>query len=333
MKTKINAAVLGLGVGERHVQTLKKNKFVSKIYIYDVNTKKKNLIKKKYNVLTCPNKEAIFHDEKIDLIIDATYDNFHYENIISSIKSNKNIFVEKPAFQKKNDADKCFKLLKRKKLFIGTNYILRSSPRFKKIKQMINNNLFGKIYFFEGDYNYGRLKKITSGWRGKIPFYSITLGGGTHIIDLSKFLINKRILEVKSYSNKIVTKNTKFKYPDNVVSIVKFEDEIIGKISSNFSCVYPHFHKINLYGSKLTFENGINHGKLYFERNKNNFNLIKQHYKPLNKGEILNKFIKDMVMKKNRNFHINQIFDAMAVGFAIEKSLKENKNIKVQYYK
>ena len=62
---------------------------------------------------------------------------------------------------------------------------------------MINNNLFGNIYYFEGDYNYGRLKKITSGWRGKIPFYSITLGGGSHIIDLSKFLINKRILEVK----------------------------------------------------------------------------------------------------------------------------------------
>ena len=41
MIKKINVAVLGLGVGERHVQTLKKNKFVSKIYVFDLNTKKK----------------------------------------------------------------------------------------------------------------------------------------------------------------------------------------------------------------------------------------------------------------------------------------------------
>lgn len=333
MIKKINVAVLGLGVGERHVQTLKKNKFVSKIYVFDLNTKKKNLIKKKYNVLTFKNKNEAFNDKKINLIVDATYDNFHFKNIINAINSNKNIFVEKPAFQKKREADECFKLLKKKKLFIGTNYILRSSPRFKKIKTMVTNKSFGDIYYFEGDYNYGRLDKIISGWRGKIPFYSITLGGGSHIIDLSKFLINKKILEVKSYSNKIVTKKTSFKYPDNVVSIVKFENQIVGKISSNFSCVYPHFHKINLYGSKLTFENGIDHGKLFTKRNKNKFRIIKQHYKPLNKGEILEKFINDLVLKKNRAFHTNQIFDAMAVGFAIEKSLKENKNIKVNYYK
>ncbi|MBD1170174.1 Gfo/Idh/MocA family oxidoreductase [Pelagibacterales bacterium SAG-MED02] len=333
MKTKINAAVLGLGVGERHVQTLKKNKLISKIYVFDLNSKKKNLIKKKYNVLAYKNKYEAFNDKEINLIVDATYDNFHYKNIINSIKSNKNIFVEKPAFQKKNDADKCFKLLKKKKLFIGTNYILRSSPRFKKIKKMIDNKSFGDIYYFEGDYNYGRLNKITSGWRGKIPFYSITLGGGSHIIDLSKFLINKKILEVKSYSNKIVTNKTNFKYADNVVSIVKFENQIVGKISSNFSCVYPHFHKINLYGSNLTFENGIDYGKLFTKRNKNKFRIIKQQYKPLNKGEILEKFINDLVLKKNRTFYINQIFDAMSVGFAIEKSIKENKTIKVKYYK
>ena len=182
MKTKINAAVLGLGVGERHVQTLKKNKLISKIYVFDLNSKKKNLIKKKYNVLAYKNKYEAFNDKEINLIVDATYDNFHYKNIINSIKSNKNIFVEKPAFQKKKEADKCFKLLKKKKLFIGTNYILRSSPRFKKIKKMIDNKSFGDIYYFEGDYNYGRLNKITSGWRGKIPFYSITLGGGSHIL-------------------------------------------------------------------------------------------------------------------------------------------------------
>ena len=42
-----------------------------------------------------------------------------------------------------------------------------------KMKKM---NRFGKIFYIEGDYNYGRVKKITK--RGKIPFYSVTYGGG-----------------------------------------------------------------------------------------------------------------------------------------------------------
>ena len=34
---------------------------------------------------------------------------------------------------------------------------------------MIKKKL-GDIYHIEGDYNYGRLKKLTKGWRGKIPY-------------------------------------------------------------------------------------------------------------------------------------------------------------------
>ena len=56
MIKKINVAVLGLGVGERHVQTLKKNKLISKIYVFYLYSKKKNLIKKKYNFLVYKNK-------------------------------------------------------------------------------------------------------------------------------------------------------------------------------------------------------------------------------------------------------------------------------------
>ena len=62
--------------------------------------------------------------------------------------------------------------------------MLRAHPIFIKIFKMIKKNLIGKIYHIEGEYNYGRLYKITHGWRGRLPFYSVTQGGGIHIIDL-----------------------------------------------------------------------------------------------------------------------------------------------------
>ena len=42
-KKNINVAVLGLGVGERHLNTLIKSKNVSKIKVFDLNSKKKKI--------------------------------------------------------------------------------------------------------------------------------------------------------------------------------------------------------------------------------------------------------------------------------------------------
>ena len=331
---KINVGVIGLGVGERHLETLTKSNFVNNIKIFDIDKRKKNLLSKKFDVESCENLNQIFKDNKISLIIDSSYDNHHYEHIVKSIKTNKSIFVEKPAFQFINQAKKCARLLKKnKKIFFGTNYILRASPRFKKLKKMIKKKFLGDIYHFEGDYNYGRLKKLTNGWRGKIPYYSITLGGGIHIIDIASFLIDKKITEVKSFSNKIVTKKSSFKFDDNVISILKFEGNILGKISSNFSCVYPHFHKINIYGSKKTFENFNNHAKLYIKRNTDDYILVKDKYKPADKSEILKTFLKDFINNRNREYYLKQVLNTMSVGFAIEQSLKLNKTIKVKYIK
>ena len=71
--------------------------------------------------------------------------------------------------------------------------MLRAHPIFSKIFKMIKKNLIGKIYHIEGEYNYGRLYKITHGWRGRLPFYSVTQGGGIHIIDLVHWYLNLKI--------------------------------------------------------------------------------------------------------------------------------------------
>ena len=62
------------------------------------------------------------------------------------------------------------------------------------------------IYYIEADYNYGRLKKLTHGWRSKVPNYSVTLGGGIHMLDLVLWITKFKPEDVKSFSNDISTK-------------------------------------------------------------------------------------------------------------------------------
>ena len=52
--------------------------------------------------------------------------------------------------------------------------------------------VFGRIYAFEGDYLYGRMFKITNGWRRNIPDYSVMTGGGIHLIDLFLWLTGEK---------------------------------------------------------------------------------------------------------------------------------------------
>ena len=59
--------------------------------------------------------------------------------------------------------------------------------------------------------------------------------------------------------------------------------------------------------------------------------LFYKNYKPKNKGLILDKFIYLIKRNKNRQRLINEVFDPLCVCFAIEKSFKTNKAIKVKY--
>lgn len=330
----LNAAVIGLGVGESHLKCLIKNNHVKKIKIFDKNLNKTKKIAKKYKVYGCKNINEIFEDKSIHIVCIASNDDNHSDQVHKCLKKNKHVFVEKPAFINQDDAKKAFRVLKKKtKIFFASNHILRESKRFQKLKKLINNKFFGKIYYFEGDYNYGRINKIINGWRGKIKNYSITLGGGIHLIDLSHFLLNEKIIEVKSYSNNLVTSNTKFRNKDCVVSIIKFKNNIIGKITSNFGCVYPHFHKLSIYGTKKTFENYIEYGKIFTERDKNIFVKLKERYKPTNKSLKFNQFLNSIIFKKNRNHYLKEVFDCLSVCFAIDASIKNNKTIKVKYLK
>ncbi len=64
----------------------------------------------------------------------------------------------------------------------------------------------------EGDYDYGRLWKITEGWRGDLESYSVTLGGTVHLVDLLLWLTGDRAVRVSATGNRIVTEGTKFRF-------------------------------------------------------------------------------------------------------------------------
>lgn len=326
MKYKtLNAAIIGLGVGERHIQAYKSESRCKLVKLCDIDKDKLKQVGKKHNDCMLTNDaDNIFNDPSIDIVSIASYDNFHAEHVIKAIKSGKHVFVEKPICLSEDELISISKALNENpSLKLSSNFVLRKSPQFIDVKDSIIKNEFGQLYYLEGDYNYGRVNKVTEGWRGDISNYSVMHGGGIHLIDLVSWLINEPALEVNATGNKIVTAGTKFLNFDMITAFIRFKNDIVVKITSNFGSVTPHHHRLSVYGTKSTFFHNNNGGIYYYKREDENYKKeINKTFHNSSKISVLKSFISHIFDGTNPDVTSKEVLDAMAISIAIEKSLE-----------
>lgn len=335
MKTdrKLSVGIIGLGVGEKHIEGYFAHPLCKVVSLCDFDKEKTCQAEIKYpQIKTISDADQVLEDPLIDIVSIASYDNYHYSQIVKAINNNKHIFVEKPLCLFENEARHIRELLvKKPEIKMSSNLILRMSPRFRLLKEMICKGEIGETYFFEGDYNYGRLHKITDGWRGKLDFYSVIYGGGVHIIDLILWLSDDHVSEVMTYGNNISAKGTGFSHNDFTVSILKFKSGAIAKVSANFGCVFPHFHNLSVYGTKATFVNDIEYGRLYESRDQWQYKKIDAAYPGVQKGDLIHSFVDSIISDSKAEVTREDVFNTMSVCFAMEKSMQQSRPVIVEY--
>jgi predicted dehydrogenase len=265
----------------------------------------------------------ILTSTEVDVVSIASFDTFHFEQIMLAIQNDKHIFVEKPICLFQHELDKIREALhKNPQIRLSSNLILRRETRFKELHRKIIAGDLGKLYYLEGDYDYGRLEKLTNSWRGQIPFYSVTHGGGIHLIDLILWLSGENPKEVFAFGNNISTENTAFKYPDFVAALFKFKSGLIAKITANFGSVTRHGHKLCVYGTKGTFIHGHD-GAFYCQSRDReaSFQMVEDTYPGANKGDMIPSFIDYILEGKRPIIAEKEVFDVMSASLAVEQSL------------
>ena len=329
---KIEVAVVGLGVGRWHLQTYKDSKYVKKIYICDFN---KNLEKKMIKIskkVSIAKFDEILKNKNVKIISVASYDNYHYSQIIKCLNNKKNVYVEKPICMNKNELKKIIIKQKQTGLYLSSNLVLRSNPLFKQLKKKIKNNFFGSVYYIEGDYLWGRVNKFY-GWRSRLKYYSKIFGAAVHMIDTIIWMLNEKPKFVFAEGNRIATKN-KMKFNTFVILNLIFKNNLIVKITGNGPCVHPHFHSINIFGSKKTFLHNHRSIKI-FSKKKIDSLKIKSSLYPGKKSrkEVLNSFIYGVVKKDPKKFQVDtrSVYDVMKICLSAEESMKTKKRIKINY--
>ena len=222
----LKVGVIGLGVGERHVEAFQQHSGSMVTAVSDLDREKAVEVADRHGVgMVFNTAEELLTDSTIDVVSIASYDDVHFDQIMLALEHGKHVFAEKPfcLFDHESIAIRSV-LNANPHLKFGSNFILRKSPRFLKLKSLIEEGAMGRVYNIEGSYNYGRVNKITEGWRGGLDFYSVVHGGAIHIIDLILSVSGKRVVEVSAVGSRIATEGTPFKFNDSVTAVLEFDD-------------------------------------------------------------------------------------------------------------
>jgi predicted dehydrogenase len=330
----LRAAIIGMGVGEQHIAGYEADSRCKVVTICDSDIQKREKLALRYPHLRVESDAfQVLKDPEIDVVSIASYDNAHAEQVVTALENNKHIFVEKPLCQNSLEFNRIVAALKAAPhCKLGSNLILRTYDQFVELKSRITQGKLGDLYYLEGDYDYGRIEKILSGWRGEIPFYSVMQGGGIHMIDLLMWLSNSKVRYVTAVANKIVTKQTTFRHADFILATLHFESNVIGKVTANFGSATPHCHRVAAYGTLQTFfQNQL--GTSYFSGRGNSSveQSVLNSKASGHKGALLRAFVKSLLDGEEEQIDSRQVLDAMSVALAIEQALETGAKVQVQY--
>jgi predicted dehydrogenase len=334
MKSNLKAAVIGLGVGETHIIALQSHPNCQVVAICDLDEETLREVSPNYPSCRPTNEpNSVLDDPSIDLICIASYDDAHEPQVIRALRNNKHVFVEKPLCLSIEELENISsEINSRPHLYLSSNHILRKTPRFIELKERIDANQLGEIFHLEGSYDYGRLHKLTDGWRGRISNYSVTLGGGIHIVDLMLWLSGKKVIQVYGKGNFAPTSKSSFDGLSLTTSTLQFDDGTTAQITSNYASVAPHHHKLCIYGTEGTFEQSHSGTSYFWSRDPlDKPEEVISAYPGAAKGDLIVDFIDSILSSTLPIVSKQEVFDAMSVCLAIDQSIASGSPQVVNY--
>jgi predicted dehydrogenase len=327
----LKAGVIGLGVGEAHLRGYQAIEGVTVGQICDIDHERLQEISRLYDVpaVTTDWRDVVDNPD-IDVVSICSYDNFHAEQLIAALNAGKHVMVEKPVVLHRAEAEKASRALSDSGRYITSNLILRRSPRFREIRDLVRAGAFGEIFHIEGDYLHQILWKIVTGWRGQMPFYCTVYGGGIHLIDLMRWIMDQEITEVAAMGTRLPTAGTSYRWEDTITALFRWESGATGKSTTCFAPSRTKFHSLNIYGRDRAFVNAMPDATLFTgddeDKDVHRYDIP---YPAIEKGDLLPDFID--AIRSDRKPLVNEIdiFRVMDVCFAVFEALESKRTVPV----
>jgi predicted dehydrogenase len=332
MPPTVGIAVVGLGVGEAHARTYLGLDQCCLRWLYDLDIERARAAASRLDgVGVAPAWDTILSDRSVDIISIASYDDAHAGQVIDALNAGKHVFVEKPLCRTLDELKAVRQAARGGGRLFSSNLVLRAAPAYKWLKDAIAVGRFGEIYAVDGDYLYGRLAKITEGWRAGVSDYSVMLGGGIHMIDLMMWLTRQRPARVTAFGNRVCTSGTAFRYDDYQAATFEFASPLIGRITANFGCVHPHQHVLRVFGTRATFVLDDQGPRVANSRDTPSLERLDLATLPASKGELIPAFVERVLGGSDTAAEMQHESDIISACVAADRAARVGETIDVEY--
>lgn len=249
----INVGVIScssMAVG--HMNGVIKHAQAELVAICDIDVEKMNKVGDKLGVKRrYQDYKELLAQPDIDAVIIVTPDAEHREMAVAALEAGKHVLCEKPLALTREDCVAIAEATKKSDRKFMVGQICRYTPAFKAAKEIIDRGEIGELMFVESEYahNYEEILKPGS-WRWE-PLRNGVVGGGCHAVDLLRWVVGADPIEVQAYSNhKIFDKD--LPYDDSTIAIMKFPNNVIGKVFVSVACKREYTMRSVFYGTKGT---------------------------------------------------------------------------------
>ncbi|GAB6038237.1 hypothetical protein JCM15519_27960 [Fundidesulfovibrio butyratiphilus] len=332
----LGVAVVGLGVGERHARVYRAEGGCRLLWLCDLDRDKARATAAALGQgRPTTDFSRILADPEVDVVSIATYDAQHFGQAVAALEAGKHVFVEKPVCRTLAEARlllAAWKASGTPPRALGCNLVLRAAPLYRRLRRAVRQGELGRIYALDGEYLYGRLEKILTGWRGREDDYSVMAGGGVHMIDLALWITGERPESVFALGNRICTRDSVFRYDDFVTASALMSGGAVARFTANFGCVHRHQHVLRLYGTQGSFLYDDSGARLHASRDPRTPPVAWQDDPvPADRGESLSRFLLGIRQGRDWARDVHSYLDVIAVCAAVEKSHAERQPIQVDY--
>ncbi len=189
----------------------------------------------------------IVNNKEINAVSVAIPDQQHKQVSCDLLRAGKNVLCEKPLALTREDAAEIVKAADESEGKFMVGQICRFTPAFEKAKEIIDSGEIGELYFIESEYAHDYMTFLMT-WRAD-PMRHGVIGGGCHAVDLIRWLAGDPI-EVFAYgTHKLLPQVT---YDDATIAIMKFDDNLAGKVFVSTGCKRDYTMRTVIYGTKGT---------------------------------------------------------------------------------
>ncbi len=189
----------------------------------------------------------LLNDPAIDAVTVAVPDQQHRGISCDMLRAGKHVLCEKPLALRREDVRAIIDAADASGRTFMVGQICRFTPAFEKAKEIVSSGAIGEIYYVESEYAHDYMK-LCDTWRADPERHGV-IGGGCHAVDLLRWLAGDPTQVFAYGTHKLLPQ---VPYDDATVAVLKFPNDVIGKVFVSTGCKRDYTMRTLVYGTKGT---------------------------------------------------------------------------------